>query len=227
MHVHLPKPLHGWRAFIGEVGIIVLGVLIALSAEQFVEVLHWRSEVDVTRQALRAELGRDVGIMDFDNAQGRCIDRRLDQLENWLAASRAGHDLIVVHPIGRPSQYSIASTVWDTAKSGEVAGHMRVKERLVFAHAYDQLDNVARLLERQRDGWWALSQFNDARKLDHGDQMRLEQLIATLRSIREIMAVNARLVHGWVGPMKLTVEHVPVFAAEADRSFCEPLFQND
>ena len=23
MHVHLPKPLHGWRALVGEVGIIV------------------------------------------------------------------------------------------------------------------------------------------------------------------------------------------------------------
>jgi uncharacterized membrane protein YraQ (UPF0718 family) len=29
MHFHLPKPLHGWREFKGEVGIIVLGVLIA------------------------------------------------------------------------------------------------------------------------------------------------------------------------------------------------------
>jgi hypothetical protein len=34
MHVHLPKPLHGWRAFAGEVGIIVLGVLIALEPLQ-------------------------------------------------------------------------------------------------------------------------------------------------------------------------------------------------
>ena len=37
MHFHLPKPLHGWRAFTGEVGIIVIGVLIALGAEQIVE----------------------------------------------------------------------------------------------------------------------------------------------------------------------------------------------
>jgi hypothetical protein len=34
MHVHLPKPQHGWRAFAGEVGIIVIGVLIALGVEQ-------------------------------------------------------------------------------------------------------------------------------------------------------------------------------------------------
>ena len=32
MHFHLPKPLHGWREFAGEVGVIVLGVLIALGA---------------------------------------------------------------------------------------------------------------------------------------------------------------------------------------------------
>ena len=37
MHFHLPKPLHGWREFAGEVGIIVVGVLIALAAEQVVK----------------------------------------------------------------------------------------------------------------------------------------------------------------------------------------------
>ncbi len=37
MHVHLPRPLHGWRELVGEVGVIVLGVLIALGAGQIVE----------------------------------------------------------------------------------------------------------------------------------------------------------------------------------------------
>jgi hypothetical protein len=50
MHFHLPKPLHGWREFAGEVGIIVLGVLIALGAEQVVETLHWRSEIADARR---------------------------------------------------------------------------------------------------------------------------------------------------------------------------------
>lgn len=56
MHFHLPKPLHGWRAFVGEVGIIVIGVLIALGAEQLVETIHERRELDQLRQSLRAEL---------------------------------------------------------------------------------------------------------------------------------------------------------------------------
>jgi hypothetical protein len=52
MHFHLPKPLHGWREFAGEVGIIDNGVLIALGAEQVVETVHGNSEVRQFRSAV-------------------------------------------------------------------------------------------------------------------------------------------------------------------------------
>ena len=39
----LPKPLHCWREFAGEVAIIVMGVLIALGAEQVVISFNDRS----------------------------------------------------------------------------------------------------------------------------------------------------------------------------------------
>jgi len=41
MHIHLPKPLHGWKEFTNEIFVIVVGVLIALGFEQVVEELHW------------------------------------------------------------------------------------------------------------------------------------------------------------------------------------------
>ena len=63
MHFHLPKPLHGWREFTGEVGIIVLGVLIALGAEQAVEMLHWRSKVAEFRSAENIELSENLASM--------------------------------------------------------------------------------------------------------------------------------------------------------------------
>lgn len=59
MQSRLPKPLHGWRAFVGEVGIIVRGVLIALGAGQVVEAIHERTELWDLRSALRAELADD------------------------------------------------------------------------------------------------------------------------------------------------------------------------
>lgn len=45
MHVHIPKPIHGWKAFGTEIITIVIGILIALALEQVVEWLHWRDKV--------------------------------------------------------------------------------------------------------------------------------------------------------------------------------------
>jgi hypothetical protein len=37
VEIHKPKPVHNWREFLGEIAVVVVGVLIALSAEQVVE----------------------------------------------------------------------------------------------------------------------------------------------------------------------------------------------
>ena len=81
MHFHLPKPLHGWREFVGEVGIIVIGVLIALSAEQAVEAWHWHDKVSVVRRSLMGELGNDRARWELDVAQMRCALPYMDALD--------------------------------------------------------------------------------------------------------------------------------------------------
>lgn len=65
MHFHLPKPIHGWRGFAGEVGIIVVGVLIALGAEQIVETIHWREQTRATREALYSDAVDNLGAAKF------------------------------------------------------------------------------------------------------------------------------------------------------------------
>ena len=60
MEIHKPKPWHGWREFLREVGTIVLGVLIAIAAEQAVEALHHRHMVGHGEEALRDNFSRFV-----------------------------------------------------------------------------------------------------------------------------------------------------------------------
>jgi hypothetical protein len=99
MHFHLPKPLHGWRAFAGEVGIIVVGVLIALAAEQMVEQLSWDRKVDRAESAMRIELAQDDGPQAYARLLiGRCLESEIarihdgagsvpaEQLRQWAAA---------------------------------------------------------------------------------------------------------------------------------------------
>lgn len=84
MHFHLPKPLHGWRAFIGEVGIIVIGVLIALGAEQMVETLHERGVAADTRDAVKEELETGLTVLKLRKAAEPCVSQRLREIRRLL-----------------------------------------------------------------------------------------------------------------------------------------------
>src|SRR4029078_7149687 len=81
MHFHVPKPLHGWREFAGEVGIIVIGVLIALGVEQVVQTVHDRRVADESRRAINLELGEITGDLSKRVRTEPCIVRRLNEVD--------------------------------------------------------------------------------------------------------------------------------------------------
>ena len=139
MHFHLPKPLHGWREFAGEVGIIVIGVLIALSAEQVVERIHDHEQVGQLRDALRAELADDRARWEHIRAQDHCTEQRLDQLDTWIAGAPANARLS--HSPYPVMLWNMHSSAWDLAKTSPAASHIPLKERLVYASLYGAIDN--------------------------------------------------------------------------------------
>src|SRR5438132_7068973 len=138
MHLHLPKPLHGWRAFAGEVGIIVIGVLIALGAEQVVQDIHQREDVSQLVGALRAELGADRARWQHIRAADPCTLQRLDAIDRWLATAPAGAKL------NRPYRlflWNMHSSAWDLAKTSPAAAHIPLRERLTYASLYGAIEN--------------------------------------------------------------------------------------
>src|SRR5690348_15899907 len=79
MHLHLPKPMHDWREFAGEVGIIVLGVLIALGFEQVVEELSWHEKTREAVRDLRSESENNFALMAERATVQPCVDVQLDR----------------------------------------------------------------------------------------------------------------------------------------------------
>ena len=147
MHVHLPKPLHGWREFAGEVGIIVLGVLIALGAEQVVETIHERHEVDQLRQSLRAELADSRARWENMRAADACATRRLDTLAHWLATAPPNATIQRPYPL---FLWSMHSSAWDIARSNPAINRLPLQERLTFASLYAAIDNFRGYFDIQR-----------------------------------------------------------------------------
>jgi hypothetical protein len=223
MHFHLPRPMHGWREFAGEVGIIVIGVLIALSAEQLLEGWHWRREVTSFRAAVDHELGRDLGLYARVMANRPCVTRRLAELERFLADSRAGRQDRLLHPIGYPQRQSQYFSVWDN-KGAEVTAHLPQNVRIGYGELYDEFRNndVVRLSER--DVWRSMAQFEQPEPLDHGDRMRLRELLTRARQLNDVTPPNYTYIVNLARPLgiKTIADPQTSYSPEAD-PFCRPL----
>ena len=225
MHVHLPKPLHGWRAFVGEVGIIVLGVLIALGAEQVVEALHWRAEMNGERQALYSEASENIGSVRWRQRLQPCIDARLGQLHAIFHAHALGRTIELQRPVGRPVTSFMSNTAWQVALSSQAVSHMSLDQKLAFARAFSSYENLDQALLREQDAWLKLGVLDDPSLLSDGDWPALRQAYSEAATLNERIKLITQhvLSVGTLGDRsKETFERTPG-AKEAASEFCRPL----
>lgn len=184
------KPSRGWRVLSGEVGIIVLGVLIALGAEQAVKTLNQRSEMRELRAAVDNEIAYGLGTYEARLAQDDCVEARLDELARWLQGWREGKPQRLVGSISAPRSGPPRTSVWASRDPGVVA-QMPLDVKLAYGAIYDDFANneVQRLDERMT--WLALAEFDGAEVLDNNSMMRLQGLIARAHWRAENITSNA------------------------------------
>lgn len=175
MHFHLPKPLHGWREFVGEVGIIVLGVLIALGAEQVVETLHWRNEVADARRALDQEVAYNIGAIAKRQQEGPCIDRRLQEIRALLSGSTNRIASEPRPPLGQPQLWRPRTNAWQAAMAGQVAERMPLAIRVGYAELYDGFQWYAQKAADETDAWSVLGELDDPGSLGPVDLAAVRQ----------------------------------------------------
>jgi hypothetical protein len=144
MRFHLPKPLHGWREFTGEVGIIVIGVLIALAAQQMVEAAQWRSKVDAAKQSIDFELNDQLDYAEEVLRFGGCAGPFVDALE----AAILRHDAMAIgklHDTRPPFEpHPWRSTAWQSAMSTGVADHLSQDELDEYAFMFSSFNDLSR-----------------------------------------------------------------------------------
>ena len=190
MHIHLPKPLHGWRAFVGEVGIIVIGVLIALGAEQMVEWVHWRNQVADARRALDREVAYDLGAVEKRQQEAPCIDRRLREIRSLLAGSTSGLRSGSRPPLGQPQLWRPRTDVWQAAIAGQAAEHMPLATRLGYAGLYGGFQWFAQKAEDETDAWSVLAELDDPGTLGPEDLASVRQARSRAQVAADKMSAN-------------------------------------
>jgi hypothetical protein len=184
MHLHLPKPLHGWRELAGEVGIIVIGVLIALGAEQFVENFSWRERVKQAETSMAQELREDDGAQAYERfAMDPCIIRELDRTEQALIAERDRHVPFAPPALFPPPSRSWDQNAWQAASSSGVTSHMSAERMYLWASAYALTPDLNQGALREAQDWAEIERINTVSL--HPTEAERERIMGALARARQ------------------------------------------
>jgi hypothetical protein len=185
MHFHLPKPLHGWRAFVGEVAIIVLGVLIALGAEQAVQSAEWRQKVDAAVADMDNELGSGDGPEAYERvALHNCVATHLDGLRASVERGDRSESRKLIDQFWLPNR-TWDSLARDAANTADVAAHMPHERMLQYRIAYEMVPDMQRLAEKE------LADLGRLRALPaSGDQLTSDEKLFEIAAIEAIKLDN-------------------------------------
>ena len=149
MDVHKPKLVKNWRELFREWGIIVLGVLTALFAEQAVQSFEWHQKVD----AAIADMDNELSLGDGPQAYVRvsihdCVATRLSAIRGSIeSGDRArAHDLI--------GKFWLPNRTWDSlareaATASDISAHMPHDRMLQYRIAYEMVPDMERLAEKE------------------------------------------------------------------------------
>jgi hypothetical protein len=88
MEVHA-KSVHSWRELLSEIGVIVIGVIIALTAEAVVETIQWKHKVADAETAMSKEFSGDLAYAASQLAMKNCAEKYFARMETAVRDRRA------------------------------------------------------------------------------------------------------------------------------------------
>ena len=142
------KPPHGWNAVGWELGIVTLGVLIALAAQQIVEDIHDRSTAADTRREIVNELNSNLMSLELRQRAEPCIEKCLGELRQILAQWEQSGSFQTPQWVAQTPVIEVELSRYDTAVS---AGRMALLSGEELYRIGTVVDRVRRFNDWQFD----------------------------------------------------------------------------
>ena len=190
---HKSHPIHRWREFLKEIGIIVIGVLIALAAQQGVEGIHWANEVRDAHEGLRTEMTQANSVFAFRVTADSCINRRLDTLSQITERAAAHEPVPRLGPVQPDIANALIDSDWEAYRASQVLTHFKHPELENYGAYYDQLEHVWNWIVVEHGAWDALDRLQgDPARLGPEDFARLRDALSRARTSNKYIVLVAR-----------------------------------
>lgn len=235
------RPMHGWRGFFGEVGIVVLGVLLALGAQQLVEAWQWRQEVDATRIALTSEIADNLANAAERQMADECLRGRLKDLMDLLQspdpdwkgnrAPLAYREYVEAYrdfPIVYRSPYlHWTDSVWQSAKTSGVLNHMDRSEVINFSLLYASIAFMRDHNYAEERVYPRLLYLGFDRRLDEATRREAIAQIGELHWSQEMIFEEADVAYRMARTMHLDFSHTDFAKQLQDREHKQRRFRGE
>lgn len=139
------KPPHGWTAVAWELGIVTLGVLIALAAQQWANDRAQRNQMDVSMNAVREEMAEHYGYAVEYRVVYPCLRAQMDRLRDRVLNSGATVDPLPLyqdetfHYVIREPSKNYPSDAWQAAVADGTTQRLEPGMRRILAGHHAQI----------------------------------------------------------------------------------------
>jgi hypothetical protein len=179
MEVHRPKAVHGWRELLSEVGVIVIGIAIALSGEQLIEALHWRHQAEAGEASLKRDYARELQNAARRDIASVCIARRLDALTGVVQTATVDGALPPSGPIGHPPYTPWTIRAWDALVASQTVSHLPRGKQIAYTEIAQLTRYLSDLSDQEHDQWTILgSLYGPGRRLSDAEAEQLRIALA-------------------------------------------------
>lgn len=216
MEIHKPKPVHSLRELLVEIGVIVIGITIALTAEQVVEAIHWRQEVSEARELVGDELSQSMArSIERVRLEG-CLEDRLDKLSDIVDQGARAGSLPPTPLVGNPPVTEWPSEAWRAVIASQTATHFSPQTLDAIGLAYTKLEDLKTANNAEILVWTRLNTLSGpGRRLDAASEADLRAALSEARLYNRVLALQG-------GQLVETIQglHLPV-SAEARKAVTE------
>lgn len=191
MEIHKPKPVHNWRELASEIGVIVVGILIALGLEQAVATRHLHEDMRVEREAIRSELRGNLVTADLLRQMKDCTTIQIQELSSAISRGDRARvrSLMAMSALPRPVGWPDAS--WQAFLASDASKAFDLAERQNYSGLYAFVDALNRKQERYVNSYarlraLALSDLAASPEAARVEVSEMAEMTAALSDMREL-----------------------------------------
>jgi hypothetical protein len=207
MHIELPQALQGWRKVAGEIAIIVVGVLIALGLDQYVQARQWRQQVEQAQTAFQGELAQGAQDAYERLVIQPCLQGRIRELAEQLNQDNVRWKALplklsakyyrnVLPVVYRPPYRTVFMDAWRNALADQTLNHLSAERSAQLSGLYKAREEFGRLQEQELEAAGRLTPLAFDRPLDAEGRREMLGVLAEIDRSNTLLIRNSEELLG-------------------------------